>query len=56
MTRENYFLEKIAGDIIGFSYVFNNVKSLDFELFTNDIFLRMTWGNALAILVSPVGW
>ena len=36
MTRKNCVLGAIAGDIIGSSYEFNNVKSLDFELFTND--------------------
>jgi len=30
----NYILGAIASDIIGSSYEFNNVKSLDFELFT----------------------
>ena len=35
---EKYILGAIAGDIIGSSYEFNNVKSLDFELFTNDTF------------------
>jgi len=34
----NYILGAITGDIIGSSYEFNNVKSLDFELFTNDTF------------------
>jgi len=34
----NYILGAIAGDIIGSSYEFNNVKSVDFELFTNDTF------------------
>ena len=38
MTRENYILGAIAGDIIGSSYEFNNIKSLDFELFTNNTF------------------
>jgi len=38
MTRKNYILGAIAGDIIGSAYEFNNVKSLDFELFTNDTF------------------
>lgn len=38
MTGENYILGAIAGDIIGSSYEFNNIKSLDFELFTNDTF------------------
>lgn len=35
MSRENRILGAITGDIIGSSYEFNNVKSLDFELFTN---------------------
>jgi ADP-ribosylglycohydrolase len=34
----NYILGAIVGDIIGSSYEFNNVKSMDFELFTNDTF------------------
>ena len=33
-----YILGAIAGDIIGSSYEFNNVKSLNFELFTNETF------------------
>jgi len=33
---KNYILGAIAGDVIGSSYEFNNIKSLDFELFTND--------------------
>jgi ADP-ribosylglycohydrolase len=35
---QNCILGAIAGDIIGSSYEFNNVKSLDFELFTPDTF------------------
>jgi ADP-ribosylglycohydrolase len=38
MPNNKYILGAIAGDIIGSSYEFNNVKSLDFELFTNDTF------------------
>jgi len=38
MPAENCILGAIAGDIIGSSYEFNNVKSLDFELFTNDTY------------------
>jgi len=35
---KNDILGAITGDIIGSAYEFNNVKSLDFELFTNDTF------------------
>jgi ADP-ribosylglycohydrolase len=38
MLENNYILGAIAGDIIGSAYEFNNVKSTDFELFTNDTF------------------
>jgi len=38
MTGKSCILGAIAGDIIGSPYEFNNVKSLDFELFTNDTF------------------
>jgi ADP-ribosylglycohydrolase len=38
MSEERYILGAIAGDIIGSPYEFNNVKSPDFELFTNDTF------------------
>jgi ADP-ribosylglycohydrolase len=38
MPTKQYILGAIAGDIIGSSYEFNNEKSLDFELFTNDTF------------------
>jgi ADP-ribosylglycohydrolase len=38
MPNKQYILGAMAGDIIGSSYEFNNVKSLDFELFTNDTF------------------
>jgi hypothetical protein len=38
MSENNYILGAIAGDIIGSAYEFNNVKSTDFELFTNDTF------------------
>jgi ADP-ribosylglycohydrolase len=38
MAGNNYILGAIAGDIIGSSYEFNNVKSTNFELFTNDTF------------------
>lgn len=37
-NEQKYILGAIAGDIIGSSYEFNNVKSLDFELFTNDTY------------------
>jgi len=47
-------LGAIAGDIIGSSYEFNNVKSLDFELFTNDTFFTddsvLTIATMFAIL------
>jgi ADP-ribosylglycohydrolase len=36
MSIQNSILGAIAGDIIGSSYEANNVKSTDFELFTND--------------------
>ncbi|MCL2879690.1 MAG: dinitrogenase reductase, partial [Treponema sp.] len=36
--KKNNILGAIAGDIIGSSYEFNNTKSMDFELFTNDTF------------------
>lgn len=35
---QKYILGAISGDIIGSSYEFNNVKSMDFELFTNDTY------------------
>ncbi|MDR0707105.1 MAG: ADP-ribosylglycohydrolase family protein [Treponema sp.] len=35
---QKYILGAITGDIIGSSYEFNNVKSVDFELFTNDTY------------------
>ena len=38
MESKNCILGAIAGDIIGSSYEFNNIKSPDFELFTNDTF------------------
>jgi ADP-ribosyl-[dinitrogen reductase] hydrolase len=38
MPDKDCILGAITGDIIGSSYEFNNVKSLDFELFTNDTF------------------
>ena len=38
MTGKSCILGAIAGDIIGSPYEFNNVKSLDFELFTNDTY------------------
>jgi ADP-ribosylglycohydrolase len=38
MPEENCILGAIAGDIIGSSYEYNNVKSLDFELFTNETY------------------
>jgi len=51
---ENYILGAIAGDIIGSSYECNNVKSLDFELFTNDTFFTddsvLTTATMFAIL------
>jgi ADP-ribosylglycohydrolase len=51
---ENYILGAIAGDIIGSSYEFNNVKSLDFELFTNDTYFTddsvMTIATMYALL------
>jgi len=54
MTSENYILGAIAGDIIGSSYEFNNVKSLDFELFTNDTYFTddsvLTIATMFAIL------
>jgi len=37
MPKNNIF-GAIAGDIIGSAYEFNNEKSLDFELFTNDTY------------------
>ena len=52
----NYILGAIAGDIIGSSYEFNNVKSLDFELFTNDTFFTddsvLTMATMYALLHS----
>ena len=38
MSEENFILGAIAGDIIGSPYKYNNVKSLDFELFTNETY------------------
>jgi ADP-ribosylglycohydrolase len=38
LSENKYILGAITGDIIGSSYEFNNVKSTDFELFTNDTF------------------
>jgi ADP-ribosylglycohydrolase len=38
MAGEDCILGAITGDIIGSSYESNNVKSLDFELFTNDTY------------------
>ena len=38
MMNRNLIIGAITGDIIGSSYEFNNTKSLDFELFTNDTF------------------
>jgi ADP-ribosylglycohydrolase len=38
MAKRKYILGAIAGDIIGSAYEFNNVKSTDFELFTNDTY------------------
>jgi ADP-ribosylglycohydrolase len=38
MSAENCILGAIAGDIIGSPYEYNNVKSLDFELFTNETY------------------
>jgi ADP-ribosylglycohydrolase len=38
MSSNKCILGAIAGDIIGSSYEFNNVKSKDFELFTNDTY------------------
>jgi ADP-ribosyl-[dinitrogen reductase] hydrolase len=56
MKRENYILGAIAGDIIGSTYEFNNVKSLDFELFTNDTYFTddsvLTMATMYALLYS----
>jgi ADP-ribosyl-[dinitrogen reductase] hydrolase len=38
MSSEDCILGAIAGDIIGSPYKYNNVKSLDFELFTNETY------------------
>jgi len=38
MSGENCILGAIAGDIIGSPYEYNNVKSLDFELFTDETY------------------
>jgi ADP-ribosylglycohydrolase len=38
MLKGKCILGAIAGDIIGSAYEFNNVKSMDFELFTNDTY------------------
>ena len=38
MKTENCILGAIAGDIIGSAYEFHNVRTLDFELFTNGSF------------------
>ncbi|MDR2019648.1 MAG: ADP-ribosylglycohydrolase family protein [Treponema sp.] len=57
MSGKNYILGAIAGDIIGSPYEFNNVKSLDFELFTNDTYFTddsvLTTATMYAILHSP---
>lgn len=55
MAKKN-IIGAIAGDIIGSSYEFNNIKSLDFELFTNDTFFTddsvMTIATMYALLNS----
>jgi ADP-ribosylglycohydrolase len=38
MSSQNCILGAIAGDIIGSPYEYNNVKSLDFELFTDETY------------------
>jgi ADP-ribosylglycohydrolase len=38
MLKRKFILGAIAGDIIGSAYEFNNVKSMDFELFTNETY------------------
>jgi len=54
MKPKTLILGAIAGDIIGSSYEFNNVKSLDFELFTNDTYFTddsvLTIATMFAIL------
>jgi ADP-ribosylglycohydrolase len=53
---QNCILGAIAGDIIGSSYEFNNVKSIDFELFTPDTYFTddsvMTIATMHALLKS----
>ncbi|MDR2313353.1 MAG: ADP-ribosylglycohydrolase family protein [Spirochaetaceae bacterium] len=59
MSGERYILGAIAGDIIGSSYEFNNVKSPDFELFTDDTFFTddsvLTMATMYAILRQTGG-
>jgi ADP-ribosylglycohydrolase len=51
-----YIFGAIAGDIIGSAYEFNNIKSPDFELFTNDTFFTddsvLTIGTMYVLLNS----
>jgi ADP-ribosylglycohydrolase len=53
---ENYIFGAIAGDIIDSSYEFNNVKSMDFELFTHETYFTddsvMTIATMHALLNS----
>ena len=56
MPEQSYIFGAIAGDIIGSSYEFNNVKSLDFELFTDDTYFTddsvLTMATMYALLYS----